>query len=147
MADRNLPENCLNDPDCRNPYKKRQLKIYMKSTWLNASAEDVFLPSALNAYSLFEIGSEAYCINEFLSYSDGFESNFSLLRVPTQIHSNNILCREFQRCLAIFRKMFTYFLLIYHYISCNDLIFLQCYLSINIVDNILQYTALILLPI
>lgn len=60
MVDRNLPENCLNDPDCRNPCKKRQLKIYMKSTWLNPSAEDVFLPSALNAHSLFKIGSEEF---------------------------------------------------------------------------------------
>lgn len=62
----------------------------MKSTWLNASTEDVFLPSALNAHSLFEIGSEAYCIKEFLSYSEGFESKFSSLRVRNNVFKLNV---------------------------------------------------------
>lgn len=48
----------------------------MKSTWLSASAEDVFLPSALNAHFLFEIGSELYCIKVILSHIAGFESKF-----------------------------------------------------------------------
>lgn len=73
----------------------------MKSTWLNASAEDVFLPSALNAHSLFEIGSQAYCIKAFLSYNEGFDQNFlriypGCVYTHSQIHKNifinGILC-------------------------------------------------------
>lgn len=49
-----------------NPRKNRQLKIYMKSTWLKRGGdEDVFLPWGLTAHSLFEIGFEAYWLKRY----------------------------------------------------------------------------------